>query len=338
MKCPKCGTVARPPSRFCEFDGTQLVPQTPIEADDLTLMPPPVHTCLCGGIISEAGFCTTCGRARPTISHSYDRVEQAPAPELAGLSDVGRRHPWNEDALSLAAGVHDGQPVYILVVCDGVSSARDSQFMARLAADVTRDQLLKFEGNDPGDGMRQAILSAHRALCESRDPDPDRTVVRGKVQDPGCAIVAARVHAGHATIGWVGDSRAYRLSGQGGAAVTHDHSWFNEVVDAGVMTPEEASQAPERNAIMRCLGPLGGNGPRQEPQVDVVDCALSSGQMLLLCSDGLWKYAAQPSDLARLVQLLPAIAPPLDVSRLMVDYANQCGGSDNITAAILKMP
>ena len=338
MKCPKCGAISRPPSRYCEFDGTQLVQESLIEADDLTMMPPPIEVCSCGGIIAEDELCSTCGKARPTISHAFDRVEQAPAPELAGLSDVGLRHQWNEDALSLAADVHDSQPVYVLVVCDGVSSARDSPFMARLAADVTRDRLLQFTGNDPLEGVRQAILSAHRAICESRDPDPNRTVVRGKAQEPGCTIVAARVHAGHATVGWVGDSRAYRLSGSGGVALTHDHSWFNDVVDSGAMTAEEAAHSPQRNAITRCLGPLGVDGPGQDPQVDVVACDVPSGEMLLLCSDGLWKYAAEPADLARVAQSPSEGGLPLDISRHLVAYANECGGTDNITAAILKVP
>jgi serine/threonine protein phosphatase PrpC len=338
VKCPKCGAITPPPNRFCELDGTQLVPETAIEADELTIVAPLVETCSCGGLFAEDGFCSTCGKARPTTSHAYDHVEQAPVPELAGLSDVGRHHPWNEDALSLAADIRDGQPIYVMVVCDGVSSARDSQLMARLAADVTRARLLELTDGDPVDGMRQAILQAHRAICEAPDPDPDRTVARGKTQDPGCTIVAARIQAGQAAVGWVGDSRAYRLVGSGGDALTHDHSWFNDVVDAGIMTAEEAAHAPQRNAITRCLGPLGVDGPGQEPQVDVVACEMSPGQMLLLCSDGMWKYADEPADLARLAQALPESALPLDVSRHMVDYANQRGGSDNITAAILKVP
>ena len=81
----------------------------------------------------------------------------------------------------------------------------------------------------------------------------------------------------------------------------HDHSWFNEVVDAGEMTPEQAAQAPDRNAITRCLGPLGQDDPGQMPEVDVVACQVEAGQMLLLCSDGLWKYASDPAQLAPLV-------------------------------------
>ena len=338
MKCPKCGAIVPPPNRFCELDGTQLVAETPIEADELTIKAPLVETCACGNITFEDGFCTSCGKALPSTSTAYDHVEQAPVPELAGLSDVGRHHPWNEDAMSLAAEVTDGVSTYILVVCDGVSSARDSQLMARLAAEVTRARLLEFAGTDAVDGMRDAILAAHRAICAAPDPDPDRTVARGKTQDPGCTIVAALVRTGCATIGWVGDSRAYRLADSGGEALTHDHSWFNDVVDSGVMTAEQALHSPQRNAITRCLGPLGVDGPGQEPKVDVVVCELSPGQMLLLCSDGLWKYAAEPADLARQTQELPADSLPLDLSRHLVGYANQCGGSDNITAAILKVP
>jgi serine/threonine protein phosphatase PrpC len=338
VKCPKCGAITPPPNRFCELDGTPLVPETPIEADELTIAAPQVESCECGGLIFEDGFCTSCGKARSTDSHAWDHVEQAPVPELAGLSDVGRHHPWNEDAMSLGAEVRDGQTTYVLVVCDGVSSARDSQLMARLGAEVTRARLLGFAGGNAEDSMREAILSAHHAICNAPDPDPDRTVARGKTQDPGCTIVAALVVSGRATIGWVGDSRAYRLAGAGGEALTHDHSWFNDVVDSGAMTAEEASHAPQRNAITRCLGPLGVDGPDQDPQVDVVGRDVASGQLLLLCSDGLWKYAAEPADLARLAQSPSEGGLPLDISRHLVSYANECGGTDNITAAILRVP
>jgi serine/threonine protein phosphatase PrpC len=256
-----------------------------------------------------------------------------PVPELAGLTDVGRRHPWNEDAMALGAKPN----AYVLVVCDGVSSARDSQRMAQLASELTRDRLMDLADTDPVEGMRLAIQAAHEALCAV--PEPDSVEAVGpKSQAPGCTIVAAHVDAAHATIGWVGDSRAYGLHADRDELLTHDHSWFNEVVDSGAMSPAEAAQAPERNAITRCIGPLGQDEPGQVPEVDVVVCELDSGQLLLLCSDGLWKYASEPGELARLAQAAPSGMQPIDIARHLVEYANQCGGTDNITAAVLKVP
>jgi serine/threonine protein phosphatase PrpC len=332
--------------RFCERDGTRLVAVEP----DAPAAPhsPASEACACGGTeFDEDGFCTRCGKARPPASRAFDHVEQAPLPTLGGVCDRGRRHPWNEDALSLGTEVvgdpeSASETVHVMVVCDGVSSARDSQRMAQVAAEVTRARLLESARSqlDPNLAMRQAIAAAHAAVCAVaaedeallKEDDP------AKPQAPGCTIVAALVHGGRATVGWVGDSRAYRFAADAADLLTHDHSWFNEVVDSGSMSPEEAAQAPERNAITRCLGPLGVDGPDQVPEADVVACDVSPGQMLLCCSDGLWKYTADPAELGALVRDLAAKSPlPLDISRQLIEFANARGGSDNITAAILTL-
>jgi serine/threonine protein phosphatase PrpC len=100
------------------------------------------------------------------------------------------------------------------------------------------------------------------------------------------------------------------------------------------MSVEDAARSPDRNAITRCLGPLGVDAPGQMPEVDVEGCDVATGEMLLLCSDGLWKYADEPAELAQLA----TAALPLDIARHMVTYANERGGSDNITAAVLRLP
>jgi len=350
MRCPTCGAIAPEPSRFCERDGTRLVDDNNEAAPQTASNDPATTPCACGNTAFDPdGFCTRCGKARPPASRAFDHVEQAPLPELAGISDRGRRHPWNEDALSLGAervGEAGAEAVHVLVVCDGVSSARDAQHMAQLAAEVTRAHLLESTRTDlaPELAMRQAIAAAHAALLAAPEaaaaPDDAASADPSKSQAPGCTIVAAVVRAGQATVGWVGDSRAYRLDLDPPACqlLTHDHSWFNEMVDAGRLSPEEAAQAPERNAITRCLGPLGVDAPGEAPEAGVVACEVSPGQMLLLCSDGLWKYAEDPAALGALVGEAAAGAPlALDISRHLIEFANARGGSDNITAAILQL-
>jgi hypothetical protein len=120
--------------------------------------------------------------------------------------------------------------------------------------------------------------------------------------------------------------------------LTHDHSWFNAVVESGEMTPEQAAASPNRNAILRALGPLGydDDAPGQPPTADVVSTELPPGHLLLLCSDGLWKYAPEPEALAELVRQQSGDDAPLELSRCLIDYANLRGGSDNCTAAIFK--
>jgi serine/threonine protein phosphatase PrpC len=333
VRCPKCGAICPPSIRFCERDGARLVPDAAVLS---TTDPTLTVTCACGSTNFEEGFCTVCGRAWPTVNHALDHVEQAPVPNLAGVSDRGKRHGWNEDALSLAA---DG-PAFVLVVCDGVSQARNSQQAAVTAADTTRAHLLAAskDSADPSQAMRQAIMAAHEAICSLPD-GPDQRVDPAKSQPSGCTLVAAFVRDGHATIGWVGDSRAYRFGPDLTQLLTHDHSWFNAVVESGEMTPAQAAAAPEANAILRALGPLGydDDAPAEPPVADLVTCDLLPGHMLLLCTDGLWKYAPEPGQLGDLVRGGDgrATQAPLELSRSLVDFANAHGGTDNVTAAIL---
>jgi serine/threonine protein phosphatase PrpC len=337
VRCPSCGAISPPSSRFCERDGSKLVAEGSVAqlAPDLN---PVLAACPCGSTTYEDGFCTVCGRGASSPSRAFDHVEQAPVPELAGVTDRGLRHAWNEDALSLAAERLE-QPAYVAVVCDGVSQARGAQQAAQVAAEVARGRLLEAaRGNvEPTAAMRQAILAAHVAVCDL--PDPEVPALDGsKTQPPGCTLVAALVRNGHATIGWVGDSRAYRFASDLTQLLTHDHSWFNAVVDAGEMSPLEAAASSNCNAILRAVGPLNFDegAPHQAPAADVVSCDLLPGHVLLLCSDGLWKYAPEAVELAELVRAAPRGAGPLELACRLVDFANTRGGTDNVTAVILR--
>jgi serine/threonine protein phosphatase PrpC len=298
----------------------------------------PSGTCACGSSTFDEGFCTTCGRAAAQASHALDHVEQAPVPELGGVTDRGQRHPCNEDALSLGAVVPAGS-VHVLVVCDGVSQARSAQQSAQVAAEVARASLLEssHQNIDTVRAMREAIQAAHIAVCAIPDNPPTR-IDHTKSQSPGCTLVAALVRDGRATIGWVGDSRAYRFGPDLSQLLTHDHSWFNAVVDSGELSPEQAASSSNCSAILRAVGPLNYDDDEtpQAPVADIVSCDLLPGHMLLLCSDGLWRYASDPLELHGLLRESPPYAGPLELSRRLVEYANSCGGTDNITAAILR--
>ena len=336
MRCPSCGAISPPSTRFCERDGSKLVAEGSVGQPTADLSPLPL-ACACGSTTYDDGFCAACGLGAPRASRAFDHVEQAPVPELAGVTDRGQRHLWNEDALSLAAEQLD-EPVYVAVVCDGVSQARGAQQAAQTAAEVARGRLLEAAraNLEPTAALHQAILAAHVAVCAlPDDAPPARDPARD--QPPGCTIVAALVRDGHATIGWVGDSRAYRFAPDLTQLLTHDHSWFNAVVDAGEMSPLEAAGSPNRNAILQAVGPLNFDecAPHQAPVADVVSCDLLPGHVLLLCSDGLWKYAPEAAELADLVQTASHGVGPLELTRRLVEYANTRGGTDNVTAAIL---
>ena len=158
MRCPHCGTVYPddPDANFCELDGTRLVSDADYaqqqsgqtrEADSATV---PSATgiasgCAPGACVDDGdGYCATCGRkmASPPIDGEIAMPpELAPARFLGAVTDRGKRHPTNQDAVAVtienasADAAQNAVAVPIIVICDGVSSARHSEVTA---AEATR--------------------------------------------------------------------------------------------------------------------------------------------------------------------------------------------------------
>jgi len=260
-----------------------------------------------------------------------EHLEMALTPHCGAVTDRGLSHPCNEDALALAQ-VND-RKAYVLVVCDGVSSSQAADLASQAAAEAACNALT--EALYSHDGMTEtamhaavdAALLAVRALpyTNSEDRDP-----------PSTTLVAAVVCEGRATIGWVGDSRAYWVNGERVQQLTHDHSWLNEVVVAGDMSLEEARRSPQAHALTRWLG---ADADAHTAAAAVVQVALSGVGLLLLCTDGLWNYVPELAQLAALVQEATAQAPDaVTVARRLVTFACARGGHDNVTAAVLSLP
>ena len=257
-------------------------------------------------------------------ANPLDHREIEIGPELAAVSDRGLHHPHNEDAVAISAD----PPFAILVVCDGVSSSHDPARGSGTAAEATVHALQQglTDGKKGPELMRAAILAGHEAICglmPAATNSDDR---------PLTTIVAALAGEGTATIGWVGDSRAYLLSG-GGKLLTHDDSWLNWVVEKGEMTEAQAMHSANAHAITQCLG-----DPDDPAEPHAATTALSPGDRLLLCTDGLWNYAPTPSALIVEVAGLSKAAPALAFCHALVKFANASGGHDNITAAMLIVP
>ncbi len=133
--------------------------------------------------------------------------------------------------------------------------------------------------------------------------------------------------AAEAIIAHVGDSRAYRWSSGTLTLLTHDHSWVEEQVRRGDMTPAEARRHPWRSLITRAL--TGG----EELEVEVDRLALRPGDRLLLCSDGL-PSAVGDEDIGRLLAAEPDDGAACEA---LVDAANRAGGPDNTTVIVVTI-
>ena len=322
MTCSRCSAAVVDGARFCEACGANLVPE-PVKAAAAT-----GEGCRCGAgpeAKGVDGYCSVCGLRWPAVRASLprDHVEVVLTSAFAGVTDRGKRHACNEDALALAEVPGDASAA-ILVICDGVSSAQRSEEASEAAAQTACKLLAEAAGDDKA-AMKAAILAAHEAACAiPYDPEQPK-------DPPGATLVAALVRGNAATLGWLGDSRAYWIGVSSATLLTHDHSWVNAVVDAGEMTEEEASKAPEAHAITRCLGALNG----EVPQPTILTVPLNGPGRLLLCTDGLWNYAPKTEQIAGLVRAAGGDA--LGFCRSLVEFALSKGGRDNITVALISV-
>ncbi len=260
--------------------------------------------------------------------------DQAPVKiRSAGLSDVGRKRASNEDSFALAPG-HN-----LFIVADGMGGHAAGEVASRLAVESIERHI---SGSDPRKEPtypasfrfphgQEATLPppARRVLNAIRLANQEivRSVRKNRSQrGMGTTVVIAYVHGSRAYIGSVGDSRAYLARGTTLTQLTSDHTFVNEQVRAGALSPSEARKHPARNILTRAVG------SQEDVEPDVVDHDLKPGDRLLLCSDGLTTMVDDP-------EILEAIrdhpSDPESACRALIDLANAHGGDDNVTAVLL---
>jgi serine/threonine protein phosphatase PrpC len=245
-------------------------------------------------------------------------------------SDPGLKRTSNEDSYATRPDVG------LFVVADGMGGHVAGEIASRVAveaieafiqetagADKNRtwpfpfDPTLSLEANRLKAAFRLANRRIASAIADSQD-------LRGMATTASAVLVGQRT----ACLGHVGDSRVYVLRAGALEQITDDHSWVEEQVRAGTLTPSAARLHPWRNVVTRALS--GG----EDPEVDVTDVTPVPGERYLLCSDGL--FAVVPDE--RISEILSRRGVPLDeICRSLVEAANEGGGPDNITTLVLEI-
>jgi PPM family protein phosphatase len=314
QNCPSCAAETIPDANFCGHCGTKLKLVS-------------VAACRCGAgpeSIDAAGFCNECG-VRQIEVDPRDHEEQVVDADFAGVTDRGRHHMANEDAIAIAEEPGPSGLVRLAVVSDGVSSSTSAAQASDAAVAAFRDMALVAlaRGAELAATARQAVNAAQRAVLAI--PYPSDAAA------PAATLLAALVRGERAVLAWAGDSRAYLL-GDASSQLTRDDSWFNDIVAKGALTPEQAKHHKYAHAIVNSLGGLTDGNVFT---ANFLDIALPADGQLLLCTDGLWNYAETPEALAGLV---PGQGAAVETCRVLVAFANREGGHDNISAVLLRLP
>ena len=226
--------------------------------------------------------------------------------EAGACSDVGRLRQSNEDALLLS------DPVY--AVADGMGGARAGEVASAMAVAA----LHGFAGGEQQ--LAQAIEDVNLRIHTASRNDPS-------LLGMGTTVTAAMVDGDALVLAHVGDSRAYVLRAGQLRQLTDDHSLVGELIRRGALTPEEAERHPQRSVITRALG------ADEVVDVDVLRVPVESGDLLLLCSDGLTGMVGD----AELARILRGGGELNHLAQQLVTAANQAGGEDNITCVLLRI-
>jgi serine/threonine protein phosphatase PrpC len=286
----------------------------------------------------ESHFCETCGMRLVVSKTSQIQGPAVLGPDVAIVTDIGKRHSRNEDAGAIARELVDGRPAYAVVVCDGVSSSSSADKLAAGAAAYAGAALLEVlragPAGEPECGVADVIRATHQAACAIKlEPEAGK-------DPPGATIVTAVAWPGRLSVGWLGDSRAYWITESEAIPLTRDDSWAVEQIDLGAVMAEEAAASPMSHAITHCIGPLEDTDAslaRTLAPHTRAFCPTTTGT-LLVCSDGFWNYAPDADAVAARVRSASANADAESVAKALVQFALDGGGVDNVTVAVVHLP
>lgn len=237
-------------------------------------------------------------------------------------TDRGQVRDHNEDFIARWEPVsvdEEAEHGWLYIVADGVGGADAGEVASQFATERTLAQYLTHnETENLGERLINAMHGANTDLRKL-------VVERNDNKRMATTMVAVAIRDGIAYYGNVGDSRGYLWRQGELQQITNDQSLVAKLVEEGAITEAEAAIHPHRNVILYSIG------SEKSPQIDLFEVQLELGDKLFLCSDGLTRHVSDDEICEHIgsEDLETAVS-------LLVDLANQRGGQDNITIAIIN--
>jgi serine/threonine protein phosphatase PrpC len=245
--------------------------------------------------------------------------------EVVNISDTGRKRPHNEDS-----AVTD-TTLGLAVVADGMGGYKAGEVASAIAVTAITEEVRKgLSGKKHGQKDDETGLSLESLLLKNAIINANSYIYTTARDEPQCqgmgtTVVSLLFHDDKVSVAHVGDSRVYRVREGSLQQVTNDHSLVQELIDRGFFTPEEAAANTPKNLVTRALG-IDAN-----VEVDVAEEAVQTGDIYLLCSDGLNDMISN-EDIH--LTLSKYISNLVDGANELIRLANENGGKDNISVVL----
>ena len=234
-----------------------------------------------------------------------------------GKTDVGRKRSGNQDSLL----INDRLMLY--AIADGMGGHKGGEIASSLCLEVLESAVSKMVERNT-DFKVAPFLKEGASLASMRIHE--RASMDDGLKGMGTTLVSLYIKNDKAYISQVGDSRVYLYSNGALWKITEDHSLVNEQVRSGLISKDQAEKLSYKNVITRSVG------FEEIVNVDIYTRDLQSGDVFLLCSDGLTSMISDPD--------IKANIDPNDLSgsiKRLIDAANEAGGADNVSVILVRV-
>jgi serine/threonine protein phosphatase PrpC len=241
---------------------------------------------------------------------------------VAAKTDLGRVRENNEDKFEFYVPEDDARLAsrgQVFIVCDGMGGHAAGQIASELSVKTFIDVYYSHPSSDPEVAMTAAVVAANRFVTDVGRAVPAR-------KGMGTTLSALVLLQEKAYTVQVGDSRIYRLRNGELLMLTHDHTWVDDAVRAGMITPAEAETHPYKHVLTRAIGGDADVKP------DISSDDIQVGDTYLLCSDGLVNHVSDDT----IGEVLRSKVPS-EAAWNLVGQALQGGGSDNTTVEVVRI-
>mgnify|MGYP000895637822 CR=1 FL=1 len=313
---------------FSQSNASQETPSDAVPAKTET--PEPTPTAPLNPLASDVMVTVADGATRPlppetVIASSNEHLSFGQA------TDVGMVRTNNQDSvlsfMSTSRSSAQRPDFGLFLVADGMGGHHDGEKASALTANTVAAYIMNhvflpmFNGDDDAD--RMPITEAMISAVQKANSD-----IIIKVPDGGTTLTAVAVIGDLAYVAHVGDSRVYLVTKDGIEQITRDHSLVQRLIELDQLTREEANVHPQKNVLYRALG------QSETLEVDAHTRRLPPNSRLMICSDGLWNMLSE----YEITEIITKHPSPQEACDKLVALANAHGGTDNITAIVLRIP
>lgn len=236
-------------------------------------------------------------------------------------SDVGLKRAVNEDRVHVSVR-EDGHMLALLA--DGMGGHNAGEIASDMAITLFEEQFLQVDTATLNEPLSKQVW-VEQTVKRINEEVYDYSLRHEQCTGMGTTLIAALIDGGHFTICHIGDSRVYTFTEQDAVQITRDHSYVNVLVDHGEISEEEAEHHPRRNVITKAVG----TERHVEPTFYTFE--VPAHTYILLCSDGL----SDKCSIAEIQAILLLEKTLEEKGRMLVQLANDSGGEDNISLALL---